>query len=301
MKCRYLVICISFLSFRRESTYARLAELESGGIQIATDVDSSNVERVTNGADTALVDRDSVRMTYLGMNTEHEPFDDEQVRQAIAHAIDTEAIISGVYDDMGIQAKGPLAPDVWGYNEDIEGNEYDVELAKEILSETDVADGFDTTLWINDDQQIVDTAVYIQEALAELNINVSIKQFEWATYLETLAEGNHDMFISGWTTVTADADYGLYALYHPDSIGGTGNRMWYDNPEVGELLDAGRSEIDEDERYQIYTDVQEILIEEAPTVPIFHTTFAIGVNDSMIEGVEVDPTGSVEIDNIEFK
>lgn len=280
---------------------ARLAELESGGIQIATDVDSSNAERVSNGAETSLVERESVRMTYLGMNTEHEPFDDERVRQAIAHAVDTEAIISGVYDDMGIQAKGPLAPDVWGYNEELEGTEYDIERAKELLSETDVADGFDTTLWINDDQQIVDTAVYIQEALAELNINVSIEQFEWAAYLETLAEGNHDMYISGWTTVTADADYGLYALFHPDSIGGTGNRMWYDNPEVGELLDAGRTATDEDARYDIYTEVQEILNDEAPIVPIFHTTFAVGVNDSLVDGVEVDPTGSLEIDNIEFK
>lgn len=280
---------------------ARMAELEGGGIQIATDIDSSSAERIENGADTALLETDSVRMTYLGMNTQQEPFDDVRVRQAIAYAIDREEILSGVYDDMGIVADGPLAPDVWGYNEELESVQYDLERAEEILSETDVADGFDATIWVNDDQQIIDTAVYIQEALSALNINISIEQFEWGSYLETLAEGNHDMFILGWTTVTGDADYGLYALFHSDSQGATGNRSFYDNPEVDELLDAGREATDEDARYQDYTDVQEILIEEVPVAYIFHPNFAIGVNDAQIDGAIIDPTGGLDIKDVEFK
>lgn len=280
---------------------ARMAELESGGIQIATDIDSSSAERLENGQDTALLERESVRMSYLGMNVQQAPFDDVRVRQAIAYAIDREEIISGVYDDMGIVADGPLAPDVWGYNADLEGVHYDLDRAQELLSETDVADGFDTTIWVNDDQQIIDTAVYIQEALSALNINVSIEQFEWGSYLETLAEGNHDMYILGWTTVTGDADYGLYALFHSDSQGATGNRSFYDNPEVDELLDAGRSATDEDVRYQNYTDVQEILIEEVPMAYIFHPNFAIGVNEAQVDGAIIDPTGALDIKDVEFK
>lgn len=280
---------------------ARMAELEGGGIQVATDIDSSSAERLENTPDTALLERESVRMSYLGMNVQKAPFDDVKVRQAIAYALDRDEIISGVYDDMGIKADGPLAPDVWGYNEDLDSVQYDLDRAKELLSETEVADGFDTTIWVNDDQQIIDTAVYIQEALSELNINVSIEQYEWGSYLETLAEGEQDMYILGWTTVTGDADYGLYALFHSDSQGETGNRSFYDNSEVDELLDAGRTETDEDQRYQDYTDVQEILIEEVPMAYIFHVNFAIGVNDTQIEGAEVDPTGALDIRNVEFK
>src|SRR5699024_2994770 len=68
----------------------------------------------------------------------------------------------------------------------------------------------------------IDTAVYIQEKLAELNIDVNVEQFEWGAYLDRTAQGDHDMFILGWTTVTADADYGLYALFHSNSHGATG-------------------------------------------------------------------------------
>lgn len=280
---------------------ARMAELETGGIDIATDIDSSSIDRIESGESTELIEQESVRMSYLGFNTQMEPFDDVKVRQAISHAIDRAAIISGVYDDMGIAAQGPLAPDVWGYNADLEGAAYDMDRARELFAETDVADGFSTTIWVDNDPQIVDTAVYIQESLSELGINVTIEQYEWGAYLETLANGDHDMFILGWTTVTADADYGLYALYHQDNMGAPGNRSFYENQELSDLLDAGRSESDEDLRYDIYQEAQEILAKEVPTAYLFHTNFAIGVNSDNLSGVELDPTGGVRLDNVSFE
>lgn len=280
---------------------ARIAELETGGIQVATDVDSSNIARVEEGADTAVTSADSVRMSYLGFNINKEPFEDVKVRQAISYAINREEIVTGVYDDMGIPAKGPLAPNVWGYSEDLEGQEYNIDKAKELLAETDMADGFDTTLWVNDDQQIIDTAVYIQNELAELNINVEIEQFEWGAYLETLANGNHDMFILGWTTVTGDADYGLYALFHFKNQGAAGNRSFYDNPEVDELLDAGRAEVDEAARQDIYTELENILVEDSPMSYLFHAQFAAGYNESEVSGIEVDPAGGLHFRDVRFK
>lgn len=280
---------------------ARIAELETGGIQVATDVDSSNIARVEEGADTAVTSADSVRMSYLGFNINKEPFEDVKVRQAISYAINREEIVTGVYDDMGIPAKGPLAPNVWGYSEDLEGQEYNIGKAKELLAETDMADGFDTTLWVNDDQQIIDTAVYIQNELAELNINVEIEQFEWGAYLETLANGNHDMFILGWTTVTGDADYGLYALFHSKNQGAAGNRSFYDNPEVDELLDAGRAEVDEAARQDIYTELENILVEDSPMSYLFHAQFAAGYNESEVSGIEVDPAGGLHFRDVRFK
>ncbi|GAB3070337.1 glutathione ABC transporter substrate-binding protein [Salinicoccus sesuvii] len=278
----------------------RIADLERGNVQIAGDIDSTSATRIEEGADTELVEQESVRMSYLGFNTEKEPFDDIRVRQAISYAIDRDEIISGVYDDMGIKAEGPLAPDVWGFDENLEGVEYDMDRAKEILAETDVADGFQTTIWVDEDPQINDTAVYIQEKLSELNIDVQIEQYEWGTYLDRTSQGDHEMFILGWTTVTADADYGLYALFHSDSHGSTGNRSFYTNEEVDRLLDEGRTEPDEDTRFEAYSQAQEILIEEAPAAYLFHTNFAIGVNSSEVSGVDLDPVGNIRIENVSF-
>jgi len=201
---------------------------------------------------------------------------------------------------MGIPAKGPLAPNVWGYSDDLEGQEYNIDKAKELLAETDMADGFDTTLWVNDDQQIIDTAVYIQNELAELNINVEIEQFEWGAYLETLANGNHDMFILGWTTVTADADYGLYALFHSKNFGAPGNRSFYSNEEVDALLDEGRTTADEAVRQEAYSEVQQILIDDAPAVYLNHTSFLLGVNNDGVNNIGLDPVGNIRLENASF-
>lgn len=279
---------------------ARIAELETGGIDIATDIDSSSTDRVASGDGTELIEQESVRMSYLGFNTQKEPFDDVKVRQAISYAIDRDAIISGVYDNMGIAAQGPLAPDVWGYNSDLNGAVYDLDHARELLSETGAAGGFSTTIWVDDDPQIIDTAVFIQESLSKLGITVTIEQYEWGAYLETLANGDHDMFILGWTTVTADADYGLYALYHQDNMGAPGNRSFYENQELSDLLDAGRAEADEGTRYDIYQEAQAILAEEVPTAFLFHTNFAIGVNSETVSGIELDPTAGVRLDDASF-
>ncbi len=280
---------------------ARLAELETGGVQIVRDVDSANADRVAEGENTELLEQESSRTDYLGFNTEKAPFDDVKVRQAISYAIDKDMIVEGVHDNMGLTATHPLAPDVWGYDDSLEGREYDLEKAEALLAESDHPDGFSTELWVRDDQMNVDTALYIQESLAELGIEVTVQQFEWGTFLERTAQGDHEMFAMGWTTVTGDADNGLYALYHSDNIGATGNRSFYANDALDEALDQGRTESDEDARAEAYSTAQEIIIEEAPTVPLVHPNFAIGVDASQIEGVAIDPIGLVRIDNVTFK
>lgn len=109
------------------------------------------------------------------------------------------------------------------------------------------------------------------------------------------------MFMLGWTTVTADPDYGLYALFHSNSFGETGNRSFYANEELDALLDQGRTESDEDARAEAYSRAQEILIEEAPAAYTVHSNFAIGVNTSEVQGVELDAIGDVRLENVTFE
>ncbi|SDK33423.1 glutathione ABC transporter substrate-binding protein [Lacicoccus qingdaonensis] len=279
---------------------ARLAELETGGIQVAHNIDASNANRVTEGENTELIEQESLRTDYLGFNVQKEPFDDVKVRQAIAHAIDREAIVEGVYEGMGISATHPIPPDVWGYDDSLEGQQFDMERAQELLAESDYPDGFSAELWVRDDQMIVDTALYIQESLSELGIDLSVERMEWGAFLDRTGQGDQEMYLLGWTTVTADADYGLYALHHSDNFGAVGNRSFFGNDELDEALDNGRTESDEDARADAYSTAQEIITEEAPIAPIVHSNFSIGVDTSQVEGVELDALGDVRLENVTF-
>src|SRR5699024_7789757 len=100
-------------------------------------------------------------------------------------------------DGVGIPATGPLAPEVLGYDESVEGLEYDPEKAKELLKEAGYEDGFKTTIWTNDQRERIDMATNIQDQLEEFGIDVEVETLEWGAYLEQTAEGKHDMFVLG--------------------------------------------------------------------------------------------------------
>ena len=113
-------------------------------------------------------------------------------------------------------------------------------------------------VWTNDNPQRVDMAIILQNSLKELNIEVEIEQMEFGTYLDKTAEGEHDMFILGWSNPTGDADYGMYALFHSSQKGDPGNRSFYENAEVDKLLDEGRREADPAVALEIYNKFKSI-------------------------------------------
>ncbi|GAA0466802.1 glutathione ABC transporter substrate-binding protein [Alkalibacillus silvisoli] len=276
---------------------ARLAELETGYAHIADPIQPTDYERVDEDEETFVNEQESVSLSYVSFNVEREPFDDPKVREAINLAIDQEAIIEGIYEGIGTPALGPLAPDVFGYDENVSGLGYDPERAQELLDEAGYGDGFETTIWTNDDEQRVEIATYVQDALSEFDIDVEINQLEWGTYLDRTADGEHDMFILGWSTVTADADYGLYALFHSSAHGSTGNRSFIADDELDELLDQGRREADPDARQEIYTEAQELLTDLAPMLYVHHQNYITGVR-SEVEGFSVDALGIYQLKDI---
>ncbi len=278
---------------------ARLAELETGGIGITDNVDTEAMDRVREHEETDIIDQDGLSMTYVAFNYEKEPFNDENVRKAISHAIDREQIISGVLNDRGLHAKNHISPSVFAHNEDMEEVPYDLDMAKEYMADSSVPDGFDTVIWTSDSEQNRDIALIIQESLAELNINVEIEQYEHGAFLEMANQGDHDMFMLQWITVTGDPNYGLYPMFHTDSVG-SGNRWNYSNPELDSYLEEGQRTSEDEERIEAYATAQEILMEDLPITPLYYGELGIGVNNTLVEGVELDPVGIVRIENVTF-
>lgn len=275
----------------------RVAELLTGDSHIIDPLSPSDVAQVEGEEGVDPARQASVSLSYIGFNTQKEPFDDPKVRQAINMAIDKEQIIEGIYDGAGIPATGPLAPDVFGYDGNVEGLEYDPERAKELLAEAGYEDGFSTTIWTNDSRERIDTATNIQAQLEEFGITVEVEILEWGAYLEQTAQGEHEMFILGWSTVTGDADYGLYALFHSDNFGDPGNRTFTEDPELDDLLEQAREEPEPEKRQELYTEVQELLAEEAPMLYIHHQELLLGVSDK-VQGLEQLPTGVLQLQDV---
>lgn len=282
-----------------EST-TRIADLERGFVHITDKVQPIEVAEINNGDYATVLQKPSSSLSYIGFNTEKAPFDNPKVRQAISMMINKDEIIEGVYEGFGIPANSPLAPGIFGYNEDAKPLEHNVGEAKKLMEEAGFADGFKTTVWANDDNpQRIDMAIILQNSLKELNIDVEIEQMEFGTYLDKTASGEHDMFILGWSNPTGDADYGTYALFHSSQKGEPGNRSFYENADVDALLDEGRREADPDARIEIYNKVQEHLIEDAPMIYIHHEEYLLGVSNN-VKGFAIDTSGIFQLQNVKL-
>ena len=282
-------------------TGSRLAELETGTSDFVVSVQTNNIDRVESNDEATLSRSESISLDYLGFNTSKEPLDDPLVRQAITHALDKETVMEGIYNDSGEQAIGPLAPGVIGFSEDIEVLDYDMERAQELLDEAGYSDGFDITLMVQDDNpERIDMAVFLQESLAELNIDVTVEQVELGAFLDVTAEGEHDMLVLGWFNFTGGPDNGLAPLYHSENFGGSGNRTFFDNEELDALLDEGRQVSDEAERQQIYEDAQQLLVDEAASIYIRYGE-NLHAHNNNVEGIEVDRFNLFDFREVTFK
>ncbi len=286
---------VTFQVVPEEST--RMALVERGDAHVAEILQPATMGRVeaSNNMDLELFD--TLSLNYIGFNTDKEPFDDARVRRAISMAVDVQAMIDGIVEGAGTRAIGPISQAVVGYHPDLDPLPYDPEMAADLLEEAGLEDGFSTTLWTNDNPTRIAIAEIVQNNLAELNIDVEIEVLEWGAYLEQTAEGLHDMFILGWVTVTGDADYGMYALLHSSNVGAAGNRSFYRNERVDELLDRGRREGDPEDRVELYNEVQEILIDEAPMLNLYHPQWMIAVGDN-VSGYSHHPDNAMLIDDV---
>ena len=280
-----------------KESLTRVAELESGTSHVIDPLSPSDISRIEGLASASVHKQPSLALSYVGFNMAKEPFDDVRVRQAISMAIDKSQIIDGIYEGTGVPATGPIAPHVWGFDESVQPLEYNVEEAKALLAEAGFENGFETTLWTNDNPDRIKIAEYVQAALAEIGIDVKIEILEWGAYLEQTAAGQHDMFILGWTTVTGDADYGLYPLFHSENLGDPGNRTFTKDAELDEILEQARQESDETTRLQLYKQAQEKLVEIAPMIYVIHTDFIVGI-DNKVKGFEITPAGMFKLKDV---
>jgi len=277
---------------------SRMVALESGEVDIAN-ISRTNIPAVERNDDLQLLTRDNYQIFYFGMNTER--MTDIRVRHAINYAINTAEIHEMLLYSQGTLLDGPLAGEIFGAHPDLQGFSYDPERARELLAEVGYSEDnpLHLTLVTNEFPDRLEWAQSAQADLAQIGVILDITQVETAIFLEETAEGNYDMFVLAWTAVTGDGDYGLYPLFHSDNAGAAGNRTFFANDRVDELLDLARNSFDADVRLAAYLEAQEIILQEAPMV-FLSTGTVIMATGNNVSGFDPTPTSIPMFHNVYF-
>jgi peptide/nickel transport system substrate-binding protein len=229
---------------------------------------------------------------YIGVNVTREPFDDVRVRQAIAYAIDRAEVTAAAKWDTATANQNPIPPDSFWYY-DYQPYEQNLDKARELLAAAGYPDGFDTEFMPTSFyEETVRAAQVLQAQLSQIGINAEIRSLEWGTWLEEEGAGNFDMYICGWIG-NIDPDDFFYAQHHTGQIF---NFTGYSNPDVDELLDAGRVETDEATRKEIYNQVQQMIIDDAPYIYLYNPAI-VQAWQPYVRGYSALPTNAKRFEN----
>ena len=267
---------------------ARRQALEAGDIDGYDLVDPADVDALEEAGYTILR-RPAFNVGYVGFNQTTPPLDNLQIRQAIAHAIDRENIISTNYPEGSTVATQFMPESVFGYADDVTEYEYDPEKAPQLIAESGVTD-LTLEFWYPTDVSrpyMPDPAANFQLMAADLEavgFTVEPTGVPWnPDFLDAALSGGAPMYLLGWTGDFGDPDNFVGTFFQAQSP-----EWGFDNPEVRDLLDQAEAETDLDARIELYEEANRQIMDVLPGLPYASTEPALAFRPG-IEGFEPSP------------
>ena len=264
-----------------------LTRFENGELDVAF-ISINDIERARDpNSDLGKLYQSSPEMSvsYLALNNNQPPFDDPNVRRALAMAIDRATVASVTFQNMVVPATGVMPPGTPGYTPEDKTLPFDPDEARRLLAEssyggpenlppiviTEVGGGAEAR---------IDTQAFIEQWRQELGIEVQIRQTDFATFLADQDAGRTQAANAGWVLDYPDPESVLDLKFHS---GSSLNDVGYSNEEVDALLDQARVEQDPDARLQLYRDAENLIIQDAAWIPLYfsvnHTVVSERVQD----------------------
>ena len=278
-----------------------LNQLLAGEIDGIEDLSLSNASNVDGNADTKTATSFSYNVEELFFNTLDEHFSDEHVRRALAMAIDRESLTKALTFGYA-EIANTVLPRALLYqtNDTVNALSYDIDAAKEELAQSAYPDGFDTTISIaSGNNTRLQEAQIIQAAGAQIGINIEINAQEISTFRSDFRDLNFSMMINSATADYPDANSIFAFQVDPD---GWSKCYWtsYNNETAADLMRKGQVTPDGDERAAVYEELQQILADEVPYIPLYNSENVVGLRDN-VEGFTVLPNGSVHFEDVYFE
>ncbi|HVE98237.1 MAG TPA: ABC transporter substrate-binding protein [Mycobacteriales bacterium] len=278
---------------------ARRQALEAGDIQGYDFVDPSDVDALKT-AGFQILERPAFNVAYVGFNQAKKPLDNPKIRQAIAHALNRDALIKAKYPAGAEVATQFMPPQLFGYAQDVPQYDYDPAKAKALIAESGVANPT-LEFWYPTNVSrpyMPDPVANFQAFKADLEavgFKVVPKSAQWnPDYLASVDAGKTGIRLLGWTGDFGDPDNFVGTFFR------TRQEAWgFDNPEIFKLLEDGRTETDLAKRTAIYQEVNRKIMEFLPGVPYAHTkpslAFRKDVKGYVTSPVSLEPFSLVSL------
>lgn len=240
---------------------------EAGEIDVMS-IPSANWAQISESGQYNTDSRPSNHVVYLIFNTEAAPFDNRELRQAIAYAINREDIIAVAADGLADPATSLATSYMLGYTEDHMTYEYDPEKAKELLAEAGYPDGLDIgSMKTMSGSYFEKVMQVVQSQLAEIGITSTIEGMDGNSLVEDCITGNFTLADMG-QNLSLDYDF-LKTYFNEEYINGL-NMARVSDSQIQELFEQGASTTDREERLAIYQEIEDLTQELCAYVPLYN-------------------------------
>ncbi len=272
---------------------SRTIELETGGVDLAFDLQTTDWDRIANGSDTQLISGDSQKTTFLMINCSKAPYDNELVRKALAYATDVDSLVNVVYQGAASVADCWMAPSIIGYKSE-EQIPYDVEKAKELLAEAGVTD---LTVKFGSYENATNLAVaeVLESMWGAAGIKLELAVTDLATY--TADNNAGELEVSYMNTAATIPDPTAALLVWPLS---RTISLRHNDQTIQDYLDKGSQEYDSEARVAIYNELMDYFNEKYYTIPIAFEKGAFGASKS-ITNLPYYPSNVPDLTRIQFE
>jgi peptide/nickel transport system substrate-binding protein len=259
---------------------SRLSLLESGAVDIAYNLPLKDIKALQSNPNVQIVDQPSRFVVFLGMNAKVKPFNSVKVRQAISYVIPYKTIISQVLQGYGIQLTSPIPQGTPTHTSKFfVYGKTNVAKAKQLLTQAGYPKGFSTTLQVAsgvDEGQ--ETAIWVQQALKQIGINVQIQQMPGATFTSALQKHTLGFFFfNNWISINNDPFYHLYWLFDSSCCDYTN----YTNPTVVNEINENLLSTNQAERTAASVAIQKQIMSDAPWVFLYQPNFVLAMRSNV--------------------
>jgi len=266
----------------------RVAQLRANQVDMIVRTPATDIPTLERDANLQVVKGDTVYVFYIefdmrdkppqvsakdGSPLPSNPFRDARVREAFDLAIDRPALAEITMEGLGKPQSQLVTPNIFGYSEKLQVTKPNVNRAKELLAQAGYPNGFKVVFSFTNDRLPGDGAVgtAVTQMLARIGVDVQAAAQPGAVMFPARTRGDLSMVMSGWGTLTGEANYTLSSLVHsnaPQLKLGAFNWRAYNNPEVDKALQAAAIEMDEGKRRTYLQQAAEIAAQDRPLIPL---------------------------------
>jgi peptide/nickel transport system substrate-binding protein len=269
------------LNFRAIPEVATMvAEIKTGGVDVIRNVAADIVPELRTHPVAYISSTPILRVHYVGLDMRVPPFDKKAARQAANYAIDKGTIIQKLMAGLGTQVATVVQPLAFGFDPEVKPYPFDQKKAKELLAQAGFPNGVDITLHSS---SVPNRAEFeaICQMLTEVGIRATPKMWDpgpaWNKFFQAEGKATHGIYGTWGNYSVFDADAVLHPLYHTEPGGWIGK--WYARVEgLDKLIDEARSSVDQPKRKRIYSQIQQMIREEAPTMFLWTQYDTLGIS-----------------------